>query len=136
MGATDDELPLEGEEPLFADDERADERLATDASSSEPEPSPVDSENPVDAVSDETALCAPDVAAADVGKVLLALVSIANVSAMRAPRAAAPVAIRVRRLEVMAPVVPGDLKTSVRVRLRSCEPPWTQHQAAAGRYDR
>jgi hypothetical protein len=93
------------------------------------ESSPVDAEDPVDAVSDDTAL---GVAAED-ALVLEELVDVlnANVSATRAARVAVPVAIRVRRVEFMAPVVPGELKTSVRVRLCGGEPA-VRHSAASG----
>ena len=85
-----------------------------------PESSSVDAEDPVDAVSDETALCVAAVAEAVVDEELEEVAN-ANVSATRAASVAVPVAMRVRRVEVMAPVVTGDLKSSVRVRLRRRE---------------
>jgi hypothetical protein len=66
------------------------------------ESSPVDADDPVDAVSDETALCVTAVAEAVVDEEGPDDVSNANVSAISAPSVAVPVAMRVRRVEVMA----------------------------------
>lgn len=81
---------------------------------------PVDAE-PVDAVSDEAELGVTVAATAPVEDP--AVVSMANVSATRAARVAAIVVIRVRGLVVMAPVVPGEWKSSVRAGLRCGEAP-------------
>lgn len=66
-----------------------------------PESSPVDADDPVDAVSDETALGVAAVAEAVVDEELEEVWN-ANVSATSAASVAVPVAIRVRRVEVMA----------------------------------
>jgi hypothetical protein len=123
----------DGEEESSADD--IESSVAGEESAAESktlESSPVDPEDPVDAVSDETALCVTAVAEA-VDEEGPADSSNANVSATSAASVAVPVAIRVRRVEVMAPVVTGDLKSSVRVRLRRHEAGWIQLRADGGR---
>ncbi len=93
--------------------------MIDESSSSEPkkpESSPVDSDEPVDAVSDETELWATAVAEAAVEEVFEE-VSNANVSATRAASVAVPVAMRVRRVEVMAPVVTGRLEEQRKSRI-------------------
>jgi hypothetical protein len=110
----EEEEPADDVESPTADEE-------SPAESNTLESSPVDAEDPVDAVADETELCVAAVAEAVVDAEELAELSNANVRAIRAASVAMPVAMRVRRVEVMAPVVPGDLKISVRVGLRRGE---------------
>jgi hypothetical protein len=83
---------------------------------------PVDTAEPVDAADpDGSTLAGVTEAEAEVVEEALDDVSIANVSATTAPSVATAVAIRVRRVEVMDAVVPGDLKSSVRAGLRAGE---------------
>jgi hypothetical protein len=89
----EEESPADDVESAVADEEPA-------AESKTLESFPVDAEDPVDAVPDETALCVTAVAEA-VDEEVPADVSNANVSATNAASVAAPVAIRVRRVEAM-----------------------------------
>ncbi len=105
-------LGATGEDELPADDEG----LPVDADD------PVDADEPVDAVDpEESTLAGVTEAEAEVVGEALDDISIANVSATTAPNVATAVAIRVRRVEFMDPVVPGDLKSSVRAGLRAGE---------------
>ena len=129
LGATGEELEAEallGDEALPGDEALlGDEALPGDALLSSGVSMLVTgsagSEDPVGPVPGVRTLAGVAETAAEGVGVALVDVSIANVSATSAASVAVPVAIRVRRVECMAPVVPGQLKTSVRAGLRAGE---------------